>query len=301
MARPAPRYLVVDAGGTSTKAVLGTATGSVIAHGVADAAQFRTIPAAVWARRIRAAIEATVQQAQLETLPPLAAIWIGAAGVDTDESAEQARQCLQGVLPAHDTLCVTSDAALLALPGEPCVVAIAGTGSVVFVVDAHGHMVGRVGGLGWLLGDEGSAYGIGRAALRAALEGRAPALLRAIAAAWNVAPRSESLLAYTYAPSPTATRIAMLAPCVTSLAGKEEAARSVLAEQARLLADHITEAWNAAPVRPQRLRLGGAVLRDATYRGMVLDAIAARGASLHADVVRDAATSALVSFVHSTS
>jgi glucosamine kinase len=64
-----------------------------------------------------------------------------------------------------------------ALRGDPGVVVAAGTGAVVFALGAEGA-THRADGLGFLLGDEGSGFAIGRAAIRAALaarEGRGPA------------------------------------------------------------------------------------------------------------------------------
>ncbi len=51
---------------------------------------------------------------------------------------------------------------------EPGVLIYAGTGSVAFTIDKKGHPV-RVGGWGYLLGDEGAGYWIGREAIRAAM------------------------------------------------------------------------------------------------------------------------------------
>jgi N-acetylglucosamine kinase-like BadF-type ATPase len=58
-----------------------------------------------------------------------------------------------------------------ALDGAPGVVAAAGTGSVVLGVAADGT-AHRADGLGYLLGDGGSGFAIGRAAARAALRAR---------------------------------------------------------------------------------------------------------------------------------
>jgi N-acetylglucosamine kinase-like BadF-type ATPase len=51
-------------------------------------------------------------------------------------------------------------------PGEPGVVIIAGTGSISYGRNAAGQAA-RAGGWGYVLGDEGSGYWIGRHALRA--------------------------------------------------------------------------------------------------------------------------------------
>jgi N-acetylglucosamine kinase-like BadF-type ATPase len=53
-------------------------------------------------------------------------------------------------------------------PGQPGVVIISGTGSISYGRNADG-VAARSGGWGYVLGDEGSGYWIGRAALRAVL------------------------------------------------------------------------------------------------------------------------------------
>jgi glucosamine kinase len=58
-----------------------------------------------------------------------------------------------------------------ALGGEPGVVAAAGTGAVVLGLAADGSAC-RADGLGYLLGDDGSGFAIGRAGIRAALRAR---------------------------------------------------------------------------------------------------------------------------------
>src|SRR5438034_4387666 len=86
---------------------------------------------------------------------------------------------LSEILPARK-LVVTHDA-LIALSGatggEPGIVTIAGTGSIAFGRNALGKTA-RVGGWGYIFGDEGSGFDIARQAVRAALrseEGWGPA------------------------------------------------------------------------------------------------------------------------------
>jgi glucosamine kinase len=71
-----------------------------------------------------------------------------------------------------------SEAALLgAFDGAPGIVVIAGTGSIACGSDSSGALV-RIGGHGFLLGDDGGGYWIGRECLRAALsadDGSGPA------------------------------------------------------------------------------------------------------------------------------
>jgi glucosamine kinase len=102
----------------------------------------------------------------------------GLAGLRSDEharelTAELARRTGARVVVGDDT-----DAALAgAFAGRPGIVVIAGTGSGAAGRDAAGRTV-RVGGHGFLLGDEGGGYWIGREAVRAALraaDGTGPA------------------------------------------------------------------------------------------------------------------------------
>ncbi|WFD30134.1 hypothetical protein MSPP1_001151 [Malassezia sp. CBS 17886] len=154
-------------------------------------------------------------------------------------------------------LLVTNDALLLgAVPNVACpariVVAVAGTGSVVRVLDAVGpgrlHTVATFGGLGYLLGDEGSAYGLGRSALRAVLDVRtdkdAAALRARIAAQWKL-DSTECLLASVYKEGgeQAHVRVAQLASVVLACAHEgSSTARAIVKEQAQYLAAQIARA-----------------------------------------------------------
>lgn len=106
-------------------------------------------------------------------------VCLGMAGVDRPDDAAVVKDILQRLVP-RSTVVVVNDA-LIALeagvPSAPGVVVIAGTGSIAYGRDAHGRAA-RAGGWGYVLGDEGSGYWLGRQALRAvvrAADGRGPA------------------------------------------------------------------------------------------------------------------------------
>jgi hypothetical protein len=107
-----------------------------------------------------------------------AVLVVGAAGAGRETERGELEQALRGEALA-DRLVVTTDIeiALAAAFGEgPGIVVIAGTGSVVIGRDPEGRILRR-GGYGWQMGDEGSGYAIGRAALGAvsrAKDGRSP-------------------------------------------------------------------------------------------------------------------------------
>lgn len=90
---------------------------------------------------------------------------------------------------AHDSL----TAHLGALSGRPGVVVAAGTGTVALAL-APGGQATRIDGAGYVLGDGGSGFAVGRAALRAALaapDGRGPATALTVLAASRYGPLHE--------------------------------------------------------------------------------------------------------------
>ena len=146
----------VDAGGTGSRAVV-VRDGVVVAR--RDLGPINVLLHADAVDRLAAAV----------TDAGAAAAGFGLAGLRSDEharelTAELARRTGARVVVGDDT-----DAALAgAFAGRPGIVVIAGTGSGAAGRDAAGRTV-RVGGHGFLLGDEGGGYWIGREAVRAAL------------------------------------------------------------------------------------------------------------------------------------
>jgi N-acetylglucosamine kinase-like BadF-type ATPase len=102
----------------------------------------------------------------------------GVAGAGREEERDELRQALR-TEDFSSRIFVTGDTeiALAAAFGDrPGIVVTAGTGSMAIGRD-HAGRLHRTGGLGWQMGDEGSGYAIGRAALGAvgrAADGRSP-------------------------------------------------------------------------------------------------------------------------------
>src|SRR6185437_6227673 len=91
-------------------------------------------------------------------------------------------------------------------PAQVGVALIAGTGSIAVGRNAAG-VAARVGGWGHLLGEEGSGYAIGSAALNAAVRaadgrGEPTSLLQRILATWGLSAAPE-LIPYVYADANT--------------------------------------------------------------------------------------------------
>jgi glucosamine kinase len=125
-----------------------------------------------------------------------------------------------------------------AFGAAPGIAVFAGTGSGALGCD--GEQWARAGGHGFLLGDEGSAYWIGRAAANAALRwedgmGGSAALRDAVveASGRDLA----GLIDDVHSHPAERGRLALLAPVVTALAGEDETARRIALEAAGHLAE----------------------------------------------------------------
>jgi N-acetylglucosamine kinase-like BadF-type ATPase len=141
--------------------------GEVLGRGVAGPCDHVDEPAG--SRRCADACEAAVSTAlSSAALPAHSAIdtvVIGLSGYDGS---------FHGVLPQFQTarVRVTHDAPIAlagAVERRPAVVVIAGTGSVAYAEDVTGRSL-RVGGYGYLFGDEGSSFWLARSALTFAMD-----------------------------------------------------------------------------------------------------------------------------------
>jgi len=163
-----------DVGGTKT-AVVVSVDGELVAREEGPGAAVRPGRALV-----SAAVIADVARRALSAAGRIRGdvLVVGAAGAGRPAEQGELQSALRGEGMA-DTVIVTTDIAI-ALEGAfgegPGIVVSAGTGSVAVGRDAAG-VLHRMGGYGWQMGDEGSGYAIGRAALGAvsrAWDGRSP-------------------------------------------------------------------------------------------------------------------------------
>jgi N-acetylglucosamine kinase-like BadF-type ATPase len=153
---PAGTVVGVDAGGTGSRAVV-VRDGEVVER--RDLGPLNVILHADAVDRIAA----------LLTGVGATAAGLGLAGLRSGADADRIAALLRDRTGARVAVGDDTDAALAgAFRGGPGIVVIAGTGSGAAGRDAAGRTV-RVGGHGYLLGDEGGGYWIGRQAVSAAL------------------------------------------------------------------------------------------------------------------------------------
>jgi N-acetylglucosamine kinase-like BadF-type ATPase len=233
-----PYVIGVDAGGTKTVCLLADRDGRVLAESRGGGANLRAHGDVEVERVLRHVLDAVLGGRS----DPPAAIAVGMAGVDRADEAETVRAALRRIVSAPRVL-VTNDALLALVAGighDPGVVLIAGTGSIAYGRNARDEAA-RAGGWGYILGDEGSGYWIGRHALRAVMResdgrGQATALTPLVLAHFGIA-RAQDLVHAVYEGPLRPSEIAAVAAAVQeAAAGGDELALQVLAVGARELA-----------------------------------------------------------------
>lgn len=160
----------VDVGGTSTRAVVMGLDGEILGRGAAGGANPNSHPPAVAAARVAEAIATAFGARNPGTARHCV---LGLAGVSKlSDPAVRAEfdSALAGIgLRCPVTNVSDAEVAFASATAEPDgTVLVAGTGSVAARI-AGRRRTTVAGGHGWLLGDEGSAYWIGREAVRATL------------------------------------------------------------------------------------------------------------------------------------
>src|SRR3989441_2404968 len=181
----------------------------------------------------------------------VATLVVASHGIWTARERRALAHRLQGMARRVVVLSDAQAALLGALGTRPGVLVLSGTGSIVVGRDARGRWE-RAGGLGPLLGDEGSAFWLGREWLRATTRGEDFPPLRRLVHAQN----------------PVA-RIAALAPAVVRRArrGHRRARAIVTTGQAHLAALVAGGARGPRPSPPLPVRRGGGGVWGGGVRG----------------------------------
>jgi N-acetylglucosamine kinase-like BadF-type ATPase len=207
--------LGLDAGGTKTVCLLADAGGRVIAEARGPGANLQAAGELAVEKVLHDAMESAIGERDVTP----SAICLGIAGVDRADDLAAVRAIMRRI--GYKARVVVVNDALVALeagaPGAPGVVIVSGTGSIAYGRNAAGESA-RAGGWGYVLGDEGSGYWIGRAALRAVLReadqrGSATALTPLLLAHFGV-DEAQGLIHEVYQSDLKPASIGALARCV---------------------------------------------------------------------------------------
>jgi N-acetylglucosamine kinase-like BadF-type ATPase len=269
--------LGVDAGGTTTRALLTGDSGLPVARGFGDPGNPATFGATA-ALHIGAAIRAALRG--YHTADVTAAV-VGLAGISglagpgvaeafADEWTSLGLTC--NIKIVGDA--VTAFAS--ATEARTGTVLIAGTGAVAAYIDDY-HIVRTADGLGWLLGDRGSGLWLGLQAVKAAARDLTTPLAQAIAAQAR-ASTTDALIAWATRVPPTT--FASLAPLVCT--SDDPVAADLTAKAAAHLIATFDE-LDPPPAGPVILA-GGLLSTETPVQAAVLSCLRNRGINPHVAV-----------------
>jgi N-acetylglucosamine kinase-like BadF-type ATPase len=235
--------LAIDGGQSSTKALIADTAGNILGRGTGSPCDHITGPHGY--ERNRAAIHSATLAALADA--GVTADRIVAAGMGLTSCPPELKlhhlfeEMLREIAdPAH--LWIDHDVASNlagASAGAPGIVVIAGGGSIGYGVAADGREA-KAGGMGYLMGDDGSAWWIGLHAIRAAaaaVDRRGPdtALLPFVLEHYDI-PTIRHIVEILYGPDFTRDRVAGIAPAVVRLAENDAVAREIVTTAGELLA-----------------------------------------------------------------
>ncbi len=257
--------LGIDAGGTKTVCLLADGSGTTLAEARGAGANIQA--------EGELAVEKVLHQVMEDALGGRdavpSAICLGMAGVDREDDARVIRGIMARI--GHKARVLVVNDALVALEagvgGAPGIVLVAGTGSIVYGRNAA-NQAARAGGWGYVLGDEGSGYWMGRLALRAVVReadrrGRATALTPRVLRHFGAA-RPSDLVHAVYARGARPAVLSALAGDVQAAAAEGDAVAGQIVDAG---AQALVSAAESVAVR---LGLGGEAFTFVLSGGMFL-------------------------------
>jgi N-acetylglucosamine kinase-like BadF-type ATPase len=251
--------LAVDGGQSSTLALLATTSGQVVGSGLAGPSNHIHEPGGMvrLENALRQSMERALEDAG-QTRDAIVSVCLGMTG-----APHAADEMIRKWLPAahvqsyYDTVTALAGASC----AQPGVVVIAGTGAVAYGRLSDGREA-KAGGWGYIMGDEGSGYDIGRSALQAATQasdgrGMLTRLMRAVPEYFGVGSLYDVHEA-VYSGKISRPEIARIAVVVAATAQEGdvvarrllESAGGHLAEAARAVIERLDGANRALPVYP---------------------------------------------------
>lgn len=274
----------VDAGGTSTRALLVAPDGAVLGRGRGPGANLNSSGGEA---AVRSAIERALAGCLAGTDPDrviAGVIGVAGAGPAAWESVRRQASAAWSAAGVRGALHVSEDIVVAFTAGTPCpagLVLISGTGAVAGAI-RDGRLERQADGYGWIAGDEGSAVWLGLRAIRAALaasDGRGPdtALVQAVDG-WLPegvgGPWGQRVVAAVH--GRPANNLGALAPLVASAAEEGDAvAAGLIAEASERLWAALRAVAGEDP--PAVVVLAGSVIRPGTPVGRAVRAELHRG------------------------
>jgi glucosamine kinase len=233
-------YLGIDGGGTKTRCVLANET-TVLATAMSGGSNIVRLGEKQAKEALLAAFHQVCGTANI--LPnQIQSVCMGAAGAARPEIVTKIREMLAALMPeiSRANIEVVGDTVIAleaAFGTGPGVIAIAGTGSIVYGRNANSE-IARAGGWGFAISDEGSGHWIGRSAISAVVtshdQGHETVLEGMLLEAWKLRTLDELVQQANSTPPPDFPR---LFPIVLRAAAEDDTtARDILTDAGEKLA-----------------------------------------------------------------
>lgn len=296
--------LAVDAGGTSTRAIVVEPTGRCLGFAVSGSGNPTAVGHPAAAASVISSASSALERAGLAGADVGLVVLAMAGARAMDDNGEFVRRLAE--IDVEGRLVVESDLLAAYFAGTHRAegyAVVAGTGAAAIRVE-DGRQVVYADGLGWLLGDEGSGFWIGQRVARAALadlDGRGPAtaltplLLRRLELAPPASRHDrDTIIAVVrrlYAAPPV--RLADLAALVFEAAG-DATADAIVRDAGDALARTLAAITSPSVTGP--VVLGGGILRNG--RALAERLVAASGATEVHTVTDGAAGAAVLALRH---
>jgi len=239
--------MVVDGGATHSRVAIAATDGTLHGYATGQPTNARSVGPAAAANNLSDTLRRALEEGSADAADVVYGL-VTSAAVDTTEQSDNLARPAAKLLPNATVFAVPDTMGCWAATAGlgPAVAVISGTGSVVVAADRARGLWRRFGGWDFLLGDEGSGFSLGRAALQETLlvaEGRSSAtglsdaVLGSDAAAEKGVSEADDLPDAVHTPAIDKAWIASFAPFVLRLADAgDEVCLGIVRREIRVLA-----------------------------------------------------------------
>ncbi|MGG1660077.1 N-acetylglucosamine kinase [Brevibacillus sp. NRS-1366] len=260
-------FIGIDGGGTKTRAAICDGTGQVLALASGEASNPLSRPWGEVERTLRTCIADVREQAGVSE-GDVAGLYIGLGGADRPRVKAMIQNAFADSW--QERLFIDNDAVAALYAGtwgRPGIVLICGTGSIAYAVSEQGTRQ-RVGGWGYLIGDEGSGFDLGRKAAAAVLrayDGRGKeTLLTELFLTHYGVERPDELISMIYEASNPRMALAQTSALVEQAAALGDAIAAELISQAADFLIELASTCLAKRTEPLPVVLAGGLLTAQT-------------------------------------
>ncbi len=270
-------FIGIDGGGSKTTAALCDEQGQILGRSEAGASNVLSSPWKEVEQTLRGLIEQVMEQAGIRR-GEIDAVLFGLAGADRPQVKQLIRSAFENDF--QNRMYVDNDAITALYSGTwgaPGIVLIAGTGSIAYGFNGSGKRC-RVGGWGYLVGDEGSGFDLGRQAVAAVMRefdgrGERTALTEMLLTHWAI-DSADEVIHRLYGSTNPRKELAEVSILVERAAERGDAVSLALIERAATALVELVETCRAKAKEELPVVLAGGLLASDTMLRRTLIAAA---------------------------